>query len=95
MGWAVSIGDFDRSYTFNVAPMYSKVDLDIRSLDGLKGKYVSPVLQMAISRFIENYRKMVKLNPRNNWGDALGALLFLIRIFSACKRWPNAKIRIT
>lgn len=78
----------------------------IRELEGLTGRQCALRLCDAIDRIdktvLANWENGVVGEPRfcaaydspNGWGSAIGGILFLSRILSACVKNPRAKVRV-
>lgn len=107
VSYDVSIGDESFNYTFNVSALfYDHMNGGIRSLDGLTGKAACEVLSKAFLAI--NQTKMdlwsrdhvgeprfcAKYDSPNGWGSAVGAILFLVEVFDACRRNPRKRLRV-
>lgn len=62
---------FNSNYTFNVSPMFYKVEPEqgIKALSGLSTYEARPMLEKFVIYFITNKQELVELNPENGWGD--------------------------
>ena len=76
---------FNSNYTFNVSPMFYKVEPEqgIKALSGLSTYEARPMLEKFVIYFITNREELVELNPENGWGDYKGAFKLLCEMLEA------------
>ena len=72
---------FNSNYTFNLSPMFYKVEL--KALSGLSTYEARPMLEKFVIYFITNREELVELNPENGWGDYEGAFKLLCEMLEA------------
>lgn len=98
MSYWVHVGDFDQNYTSNVGGMWFETlgkSLGDLIEEGHTGKTLAPHLLEGIRRFLMDFPKFEAMNPDNGWGDARGALDYLISIYIACVLHPKEKVSVS
>ena len=104
MSWDVSLetksGRYEScgNYTCNVAPMYKKAGLPNGSLNDLNGtpaKKMAEILAPVILYMKCYSRELTALEPSNGWGHYDGALVFLERIYNACRKYPRRVVVVS
>lgn len=97
MSYWVSVGDWSENYTSNVGGMWADVlrkPLGELIDEGHTGQTLAPELLEGIRRFLTSYPKQEERNPPNGWGDARGALDYLINIYIACIKNPKERVEV-
>ncbi len=88
------IADENFNITYNVSKMWYSVFTDdegMVNIEGRTGKEAYYKVKMGFDSILDNYSKMVKLEPENGWGNTEGFLKFLCKVLIACKEHPNKK----
>ena len=98
MSYWVTVGDWSENYTSNVTGMwFGTLGKSLGDLieEGHTGKTLAPYLLEGIRRFLMDFPKFEKMNPANGWGDARGALDYLIDIYIACIHHPEEEVSVS
>lgn len=108
MSYDVTIGDQSFNYTSNVSDLfYDHIVGGLPSLDGLTGKQAGERLRQAFKAINDTRNALwsegakgepefcAKYDAPNGWGSAIGGILFLARIFSACAQHPRSILRVS
>lgn len=107
MSYDVLVGDKSYNYTYNLGNLFCEFLLPaaaprpgIYALDGMTGReaagFINEALesiqiairQRGLEPFVAQYR------PKNDWGDAHGAIMFLALIGTACAAKPKKRVRV-
>lgn len=91
MSYDMHIDAEEFNYTYNVSPMWyaSMPENGIREIYGKTGKEAAKIINTMMAHMIDNWDKMVVMNPVNGWGSAAGAYDFLARLSAASMRNPD------
>lgn len=108
MSYDVDIGDFEANYTSNGNDIYyNNLDGGLPALDGLTGKQAASKIETWIYNFdrevLDNWESAAigepkiteKYDSSNGWGSTIGAIIFLMKILSACNKYPKHKLKIS
>lgn len=83
------------NYTYNVSPMYRLAGLGTPSeWDGKPADEVYRITTVVAKTMVERWDECVALNPENGWGDAGGALDFILHVRRVCADHPRATVRV-
>lgn len=96
-GEAVSLGLLNENYTWNVYPIFRKAlgeDGFSNKWDGLPASVAAERCEQTIAAFDADPASYYALNPANGWGDFDGARRFIETIRAACRKAPNAVLRV-
>ena len=88
---------WDRSITYNLAPMYYKCidkELGFKKLNNMSCKDALPILNKAINELIDNKEEYEKLNPSNGWGSYDGLLKALKDMRECCEDNKDGVIEV-
>lgn len=86
------------NYTSNVSPMfYAALGSDgLRGLDRIGAAHVIARLTKAVADMADPKRRQFyrDMNPKNGWGNHVGATKYLEGILEACRAHPLAVVRV-
>jgi hypothetical protein len=106
MSWEVCLyakhGNVDviqcSNYTYNVVLMYKKAGIpegSLNDLDWTPAKKMAEILAPVIAYMKSHPQEMIALSPSNDWDCYDGALLFLERIYNACRKYPRRIVGVS
>lgn len=92
MSYDMSIGDESFNLTYNVSPMlYKHNDAGIRFIYGKTGLEASIMLIDMYHFFLDNYKELEKLNPKNGCGSWSNTVDLLNKMIKTSVLNPNEK----
>jgi hypothetical protein len=69
--------------------------LCLRDLDGAQASDLIPLLAAAVAWGFDHLDDLRERNPENGWGNAEGAITYLLDIKQACEAHPRATFRVS
>jgi hypothetical protein len=109
MSYDVSIGEWERNYTWNsLSPLCFDLlhDDGLRCLHGLCGAEALPLLAAFWHRLnelrVDTWRGnsigepalCAKYDSPNGWGSLVGAMIFMAELTAACGQYPDSLIEV-
>ena len=91
MGYAMSLGQDDFNYTYNVSKMWYSCypDKGIREIYGKTGRDAAPILFKLAEYMQDNKDKLLEFEPENGWGSFDGAYEFVLKLLDSSLRQPD------
>lgn len=105
MSYDITIGKYECSYTYNLAPFFKKYirPEGLYSLNGQSGLKAACMISVALIEMRSFERNASvglaqamsrRYTPRNGWGDPLSATIFLSLLMFECQRNPKKIVHV-
>lgn len=87
---------FDANITHNLCPIWrlAGVSAALYESEGKLARDILPALEVGLDSMLVKPAECRALNPSNGWGSYDDAVPWLERLIAACRRYPNATVRV-